>query len=754
MKIYGLRKGTEIRGKECVYRIESALGQGGFGITYKVTTTVKIGNIEQEVFLALKELFIKDDCERDASTQSVTYSKSATERMESCKKDFVAEARRLANINHDNIVKINEIIEANNTVYYVMQYINQGSLKDYIKQHGPLSESEMLTYMLPIMDALSTLHQHKINHLDIKPANVMLHQSSNGEISPVLIDFGLSKHFDENGNATSTMRTQGVSHGYSPMEQYAGLDSFSPQTDIYALGATMIYCLTGNRPPQVSELLGNDGLVKFIPSSVSNNCRNAIIHATKLFHTERTASVEQFVKELGATPSSKPTPEPITDVNQFKICCVDKSGKEITGCNIRLKYPIEGVKIIGDKCKYSPTITQPISIIITKQGYEITSADVSVNNITPNHVERIWLMDRFGSGPKPGPLPRPNSQPKTKPKPDIVTPEPQPDNDETIINKSFTLNCTDEFGTKLTGCRIRLQRTIKGVKIVGDKCEYPSSLSQPIAVVVSKEGYKTAFINVYISNLPKDHIERVRLKKGFGPEPKPQPKPKPKPGNKRLIFIILAAIVAIGIGVLIFMSSAKEQSEINDNPTNSIVDTAATDSISTSSPDDIKVDMAFIKTNNTINKRDLKSEEFKTLIEYFATGNCEMILLQLEKCYGSINGNIDVNEKIRNIYRNLNDWSSACKATQIDAFSKACKEKSYYNHPDKGTEINLSDLNNAINTITTPTPTIKSKTKPNPGTKPSPPKPSKPKPSKPKPSKPAPGKTTHGKTANKLNRYE
>ena len=92
-----LARGFRLQGNERVYTIEEKLGQGGFGITYRVRGPVKVGNIRMTVDFALKEFFLRDDCER-LDNSSVSYSNPARDRVENSRKDFVNEARRLKKI--------------------------------------------------------------------------------------------------------------------------------------------------------------------------------------------------------------------------------------------------------------------------------------------------------------------------------------------------------------------------------------------------------------------------------------------------------------------------------------------------------------------------------------------------------------------------------------------------------------------------------------------------------------------------------
>lgn len=271
-----LPAGFQLKGNERTYTIAETLGHGGFGITYRAKAEVKVGGIRMKVDFALKEFFMRDDCERQANA-SIVYSNPARDRVENSRKDFINEALRLKKIgfSHPNIVGFDEVFEANNTAYYVMEYLRGKSLGDYVKEHGPLTEAETIRLMQPVMEAVELLHRNRICHLDIKPDNIMLEQEENGNIRPVLIDFGLSKHYDNTGHATSTINTFGYSEGYAPAEQYRGITTFSPTADIYALGATLWHCLTGKTPAPALDLRAGE-LAATLPAEVSEPMRHTI----------------------------------------------------------------------------------------------------------------------------------------------------------------------------------------------------------------------------------------------------------------------------------------------------------------------------------------------------------------------------------------------------------------------------------------------------------------------------------------------
>lgn len=296
-----LSAGFQLKGNERTYTIAETLGHGGFGITYRAKAEVKVGGIRMKVDFALKEFFMRDDCERQANA-SIVYSNPARDRVENSRKDFINEALRLKKIgfSHPNIVGFDEVFEANNTAYYVMEYLRGKSLGDYVKEHGPLTEAETVRLMQPVMEAVELLHRNRICHLDIKPDNIMLEQEENGNIRPVLIDFGLSKHYDNTGHATSTINTFGYSEGYAPAEQYRGITTFSPAADIYALGATLWHCLTGKTPAPALDLRAGE-LAATLPDNVSEPMRRTIAVMTLDQH-QRPDSLDTLLPLAATVP--------------------------------------------------------------------------------------------------------------------------------------------------------------------------------------------------------------------------------------------------------------------------------------------------------------------------------------------------------------------------------------------------------------------------------------------------------------------
>lgn len=317
--------GSVLRSGKREYRVEAMLGKGGFGITYKVSAMEQVGQIPVRVEFAMKEFFM-DGCLRDASGK-VSTADTKGEAADGLK-DFISEAWRLNSLCGQcrNIVPVDEVFEANGTACYVMEFLDGGSLADYVKKQGALSVGAAKKILKPVADAVAFLHSNRITHLDIKPGNIMFR--SNGD--PVLIDFGLAKHYDRRGNATTTIRTLAYSAGFSPAEQYVGLKQFSPQSDVYALAATFANMLTGKTPPEAIDLEFslNDWSV-CLPEEV----RPAVVHAMAYSRKDRTLSVCDFVKELyGNEPSvvEKPVSQPVAEPTVESKTEVIGEGKKST----------------------------------------------------------------------------------------------------------------------------------------------------------------------------------------------------------------------------------------------------------------------------------------------------------------------------------------------------------------------------------------------------------------------------------------
>ena len=293
-----LSPGTILRSPHASYTVVRVLGVGGFGITYLVETVVMLGNIPAKTHLAIKEHFISSMCSRGADGRSVEFSAPVEPTVKKSRQAFVKEARRVHDlgIDHANIVRINEVFEANNTAYYVMEYLDGETLEQYVMRRGALPYLEVESLIKPLAETMALLHKNHLTHYDIKPQNIILTLDHEKRIRPVLIDFGLAKHYDRHGDATSTAGVAGYSVGFAPPEQYAGLTNFTPEADVYALAATMLYCLTGEIPSD-AFMFDIDEEAARIRALMPAQAAEGLIHALQMKRRDRTRDASLFTAE-------------------------------------------------------------------------------------------------------------------------------------------------------------------------------------------------------------------------------------------------------------------------------------------------------------------------------------------------------------------------------------------------------------------------------------------------------------------------
>ena len=330
-----LQPGTYLQGDK--YRIISTLGNGGFGITYLAEQTMT----ERKV--CVKEFFPKSLLARESDSSSVrVLSNEFANDSARFKAKFIKEAKTIASLKHPNIVQVFDAFEENGTAYYIMEYIEGESLSSIIKRGGALDEATAVHYIRQVADALNHIHERKIMHLDIKPGNVMLRSKDS---SVMLIDFGLSKHYDaQSGEATSTTPV-GVSHGFAPLEQYrqGGVKEFSPETDIYSLGATLYYLVTGTVPPEAADV-ADEGLPT-LPTHLSNEIRLTIEHAMADKRKQRPHSIGEFLETLSNVGNRRVIVSEHTDfmpsvdeATEMPINILDKTSRESVDLGLSVKW--------------------------------------------------------------------------------------------------------------------------------------------------------------------------------------------------------------------------------------------------------------------------------------------------------------------------------------------------------------------------------------------------------------------------------
>lgn len=276
-----LPPGTVLKDRYLVGRV---LGEGGFGITY-------IGcDLQLELKVAIKEYFPTDKASRvsQASLEVNSYTGAAGVHYDKGLKKFLQEARTIARMDKQPvIVNVRDFFEINHTAYIVMEYVEGTTFKELVEQRGGrIPAGELLYLMEPLFYALKEMHGNGLIHRDISPENLMIEK---GEIR--LLDFGCARESADGGNTL----TIALKHGYAPVEQYQSKGQ-GPWTDVYALSATIYYCLTGRKPPQAMDRLVEDELIppRKLGVELTQRQENALLYGLGVAPKRRYQSMEEF----------------------------------------------------------------------------------------------------------------------------------------------------------------------------------------------------------------------------------------------------------------------------------------------------------------------------------------------------------------------------------------------------------------------------------------------------------------------------
>jgi eukaryotic-like serine/threonine-protein kinase len=267
------------------YRLVKTLGEGGMGKVYEAVHEFTGRTV------ALK----------------VVNDSSAKEKTNSIR--FLQEIRALAKLNHPHITQLYDAGRIRRTFFFAMEIVEGGSLKAYVDARKVLDEKEALRIVRQIATALAYAHANSIVHRDVKPENIMLDRNG----FPKLTDFGLVMHFDENH---LTLTREGVligSYHYTSPEQVEGARDVDGRTDIYSLGATLYYALSGrtlyngSTPTEIltQHLAGNWVPPRVFNPRVSGHTMRILRKMLARKREKRYQSMDALLRALDAIPLSR-----------------------------------------------------------------------------------------------------------------------------------------------------------------------------------------------------------------------------------------------------------------------------------------------------------------------------------------------------------------------------------------------------------------------------------------------------------------
>ena len=280
-----LPPGTELRGG--AYRIDYALGRGGFGITYRA------GNIYFKEVVAIKEYYPHEHAFREGATGKLNVPATQADSYQRGLQRFIREGQILRGINHPNIVGVKDIFEECGTAYLVMEMVDGKTLADELKTqpNGRLSPKRVEEIIGQLVAALDKVHQGEVHHLDLKPNNVLL--APDGRV--VLVDFGAARR------GFSSTTTQAFTLEYAPLELISGAD-VGPESDLFEVGMMLHEMLTGELPPSALERLRNT----WEPNSISDPWKSLLQKALAMDMEQRPSSIQTWWDAKAALPPPPP----------------------------------------------------------------------------------------------------------------------------------------------------------------------------------------------------------------------------------------------------------------------------------------------------------------------------------------------------------------------------------------------------------------------------------------------------------------
>lgn len=285
-EVYCLAPGTVLADR---YIVGKKLGMGGFGIIYKAWDR------KLETVMAIKEYFPSGLVNRLPHTSELILVGHKHEQdFRYGKKRFIEEARNLARFNsHPNIVNVFEYFEANNTAYFVMEFLDGKTIGDVVKEQNclPLPCDQCVDIAVALCSALRAIHNVGILHRDISPNNIML--CNDGKVK--LFDFGAARFVSGIESLEIEFKI-----GFAPPEQYNKVDKQGPFTDIYALGATLYYALTGEVPEESTDRKKEDTLAapEEVNPRIPHHISETIMRAMAVEPQYRFHDVDEFEKYL------------------------------------------------------------------------------------------------------------------------------------------------------------------------------------------------------------------------------------------------------------------------------------------------------------------------------------------------------------------------------------------------------------------------------------------------------------------------
>lgn len=269
--------------------VGTAIGVGGFGITYKCF------DMTLGVVVAVKEFYPAGLVNRAPGESRVgLLSGDKKGQFQEQLQRFLLEAQSVAQFGKaKDIVNVFDFFEENGTAYIVMEYIDGVLLKDYLDKQGVIAPDAAMSIIMPIIEAVKKIHSKGIIHRDISPDNIFIADENTIKI----FDFGAARlNNSKEGMAAEPV----IKVGYSPLEQYRDKSRQGFYTDVYAVGAILYQMLTGVKPIESTEREFKDELKspRELGVKISANTDRAIMEALAVRPELRFQGIQEFQEAL------------------------------------------------------------------------------------------------------------------------------------------------------------------------------------------------------------------------------------------------------------------------------------------------------------------------------------------------------------------------------------------------------------------------------------------------------------------------
>lgn len=295
-KDFSLPIGTQLTGKNNEYRILSCIRRDGMGYTYKAEPVMKRKDFTDKVII--REHFMPHCSTRGADGITVETPEEIVPTVKTCLVAFenASEERMKISERSPSIINVLDIFEANNTFYYIVEFLDGVTFEEYVKGKGSLTFEETREILSPILDAVKIMHTYHAMHTEITPRHIrFIHHK--GQNIPILFSLYATLHFNDDGKQAWSIPVMNCATGYAPPEQYKSIDHFIPQADIYALAATIVFSLSGKSLPDSRELT-EESVRETLPPTLPENIVQALIHALNPEVSQRTSSISTMRNEL------------------------------------------------------------------------------------------------------------------------------------------------------------------------------------------------------------------------------------------------------------------------------------------------------------------------------------------------------------------------------------------------------------------------------------------------------------------------